>query len=68
MSREEEIQELASDILARAAFYRGLYGANPANDVERTLDEIDTLLAGVDEATAGKIMQLAYQLGRKQCS
>jgi hypothetical protein len=51
------------------AFWSGFYGRryllDQTLDVERTLDEIDTLLAGVDEATAGKVMQAAYRLAAK---
>jgi hypothetical protein len=46
------------------AFWVALYGQRQPveTSTDVMLDEIDTLLAGVEEETADKIMQLAYQL------
>jgi hypothetical protein len=48
----------------QSAFYRGLYSGN--KDTERLMDELDHLLAiKVDEHTAAKIIQIAYQLAER---
>jgi hypothetical protein len=47
----------------QAAFRRGLYSGN--KDTERLMDELDHLLTTVDEQTASKIIQIAYQLAER---
>ena len=44
----------------RAALVRGFYGDR--KDTEQLMDEIDCLLAGLDEDLANRIMQACYRL------